>query len=243
MASNLADTMEEALDIMACVPLIDGHNDFPHLIRAFYDSKLDDRFERNKHLAGHVDLQRLLRGRSGGIFWSTYVDCPTEDDFSDSTHFEPLRDTLQQIDLVHRLVELYEDKLAVAYQADDIMRIFSQGKVASLIGVEGLHQIGNSTSVLRMYHKLGVRYVTLAHNKNNRYADSAVSTSISDQQGFADTPKTAREPAHGGLSREGRAIVKEMNRIGMFVGTLSFNRKRSYKLLGSLIFPTPVKLP
>lgn len=135
------------------------------------------------------------------MFWSTYIDCPTEDDFSDSTHFEPLRDTLQQIDLVHRLVELYEDKLAIAYQADDIIRIFSRGKVASLIGVEGLHQIGNSASILRMYHKLGVRYVTLAHNKNNRYADSA----------------TAKEPAHGGLSPAGKAMIKEMNRIGMII--------------------------
>lgn len=84
-------------------------------------------------------------------------------------------------------MELYEDKLAIAYQADDIIRIFSRGKVASLIGVEGLHQIGNSASILRMYHKLGVRYVTLAHNKNNRYADSAVSTFIVYRYGFADT--------------------------------------------------------
>ncbi|KAF2501662.1 hypothetical protein BU16DRAFT_477513 [Lophium mytilinum] len=193
--------MEEALDIMANVPLIDGHNDFPHLIRAYYDSRLDDRFKPEKELAGHVDMKRLTEGRGGGVFWSAYIDCPKEADFSDTTHFEPLRDTLQQIDLIHRLVDLYSDKLALAYRADDIMQLFKEGKVASLIGVEGLHQIGNSASVMRMYHKLGVRYVTLAHNKNNMYADSA----------------TATELAHGGLSEEGRAIVKEMNRIGMMI--------------------------
>ncbi|KAF2815499.1 uncharacterized protein BDZ99DRAFT_197355 [Mytilinidion resinicola] len=193
--------MEEALDIMANVPLIDGHNDFPHLVRAYYDSRLDDRFEPGKELAGHVDIKRLVEGRGGGVFWSAYIDCPKLDDFTDAAHFEPLRDTLQQIDLIHRLIDLYSNKLALASRADDLLRIFKEGKVASMIGVEGLHQIGNSASVLRMYHKLGVRYVTLAHNKNNMYADSAV----------------AKRPAHSGLSEEGKAMVKEMNRIGMMI--------------------------
>ena len=96
------------------------------------------------------------------------------DDFSDEIHFETIRDTLQQIDLIHRLVERYEDRLAIAYRASEIMQTFKQGKIPSMVGIEGLHQIGNSSSVLRMYHKLGVRYVTLAHSRNNLYADSAV---------------------------------------------------------------------
>lgn len=95
--------------------------------------------------------------------------------FDDETHFEILRDTLQQIDLLYRVVDKYSKHMEIVHKADDIMRIFKDGKCASLIGVEGLHQIGNSSSVLRMYHKLGVRYITLAHNKNNPYADSAVS--------------------------------------------------------------------
>lgn len=81
---------------------------------------------------------------------------------------------MQQIDLVHRLVELYSDYLGIAEKSSDIMRLFKSGKFVSLIGVEGLHQIANSPSVLRLYHKLGVRYITLAHNKNNLYSDSAV---------------------------------------------------------------------
>lgn len=101
---------------------------------------------------------------------------PDSDDFTDdAAHLETLRDTLQQIDLVHRLVDLYSDHMGLVDRASDIMRLFTDGKFASLIGVEGLHQIANSSSVLRLYHKLGVRYVTLAHNKNNLYADSAVS--------------------------------------------------------------------
>lgn len=82
---------------------------------------------------------------------------------------------MQQIDLVHRLAEMYSDQMEIVEHSSDIMRLFKAGKFASLIGVEGLHQIANSASVLRLYYKLGVRYVTLAHNKNNLYADSAVS--------------------------------------------------------------------
>lgn len=100
---------------------------------------------------------------------------PKSDDFTDDeAHFETVRDTLQQIDLVHRLVHIYRDNMGLVTRAADILSLFKSGKFASLIGVEGLHQIGNSPSILRMYHRLGVRYVTLAHAKNNLYADSAV---------------------------------------------------------------------
>ncbi|KKK14121.1 hypothetical protein P175DRAFT_0434291 [Aspergillus ochraceoroseus IBT 24754] len=194
--------MEKALEILSSVPLIDGHNDWPHLIRGFYDNQLDERFQPGKSLVGHVDWKRLKEGKSGGAFWSVYVDCPeTEDPADDAAHFEALRDTLQQIDLVHRLVDLYSDHMGLVQKASDIMQLFREGRFASLIGVEGLHQIANSASVLRLYHKLGVRYVTLAHSKNNLYADSA----------------TARLPAHGGLSPRGKDMVREMNRIGMIL--------------------------
>ncbi|KAJ6101990.1 hypothetical protein N7486_004417 [Penicillium sp. IBT 16267x] len=194
--------MEEALEILQSVPLIDGHNDWPHLIRGFYDNRLDERFGTENDLVGHVDLKRLKIGKSGGAFWSVYVDCPESDDFtSDAEHFEVLRDTLQQIDLVHRLVDLYSESMGLVDKAVDVMRLFKEGKFAALIGVEGLHQIANSSSVLRLYHRLGVRYATLAHNKNNLYADSA----------------TASSPAHQGLSDQGKKVVREMNRIGMTI--------------------------
>jgi membrane dipeptidase len=90
-------------------------------------------------------------------------------------HYEAMRDTLQQVDLLYRMVDLYSDHLEMALQADDIMRIFHSGRCASLMGAEGLHQIANSSSVLRILHRLGVRYITLAHSKNNLYVDSAVS--------------------------------------------------------------------
>ncbi|KAF3388876.1 putative dipeptidase [Penicillium rolfsii] len=200
--AQMFDLMEEALEILSSAPLIDGHNDWPHLIRGFYDNQLDGRFDDEKSLVGHVDLKRLKAGRSGGAFWSVYVDCPNTDNFrDDAAHFEALRDTIQQIDLVHRLVERYADSMGIVENSSDIMRLFQSGKFASLIGVEGLHQIANSPSILRVYHRLGVRYITLAHNKNNLYADSA----------------TSSFPAHRGLSEEGIAIIKEMNRVGLVI--------------------------
>ncbi|KAM3516391.1 hypothetical protein NHJ13051_009956 [Beauveria bassiana] len=150
-----------------------------------YHLVYDERFEPHRDLCGHVDLKSPKE----------------EDDFSDAAHYESMRDTFQQIDLLYRIVDLYSDSLEIAHSADDILRIFRKGKCASLMGAEGLHQIGNSSSVLRIFHRLGVRYITLTHGKNNLFADSA----------------TSKAPAHNGLSPQGRDIVREMNRIGMQV--------------------------
>ena len=97
-----------------------------------------------------------------------------EDDFSDATHDVVVKITLQQIDLIYRLVEKYSERLSLISAAKEILPTFRSNKIPCFIGVEGLHQIGNSASVLRLYHRLGVRYVTLTHNLNNLYADSAV---------------------------------------------------------------------
>nr|ABV48715.1 dipeptidase [Trichoderma virens] len=192
ISESTASRMDEALEVLGSVPLIDGHNDWPHLIRGFYDNRLDERFDLDKNLVGHVDMNRLLQGKSGGAFWSVYVDCPESDDFNDNAaHFEIIRDTMQQIDLVHRLVRLYKKHMGLVRRASDIMALHREGRFASLIGVEGLHQIGNSPSILRLYHKLGVR--------------------------FRLTSQTATIPAHDGLSVYGRNMVREMNRIGMII--------------------------
>jgi membrane dipeptidase len=124
------------------------------------------------------------------------------DNYSDDIYQEIVHDTLQQIDLVYRLIKEYPAYLQHAFTAADIRRTFKSGqKITSLLGIEGLHQIGGSASILRMYHSLGVRYATLTHTCHNAYADS-------------EEPTT---PLHDGLSEAGRAMVKEMNRLGMIV--------------------------
>ncbi|KAF7596689.1 hypothetical protein BBP40_000612 [Aspergillus hancockii] len=191
--------------ILKEVPLIDGHNDFPFMIRGWHQSKLyDDGFDPYHMPLFHTDFNRLRLGQVGGQFWSAYVPCPPankSNDFSLVVHHDALHQTLQQIDLIHSLIELYPSQLGLAQSPADVWETYRSGRVASMIGVEGLHQIGNSASVLRMFHRLGVRYITLTHNSNNLYADAALA------------PTTA----HGGLSPEGRDMIAEMNRIGMIV--------------------------
>ncbi|KAK9443358.1 Peptidase M19, renal dipeptidase [Metarhizium brunneum] len=203
MGSPEHSSLEQALELMSRVPLIDGHNDWMHMIRAYYDFQVDERFEPQRDLAGHVDLKRLVEGRAGANdhVSDNGFSPKEEDDFSDALHLYSLRDTVQQIDLLYRIVDLYPDNLEIVHKSQDIMRIFKSGKCASLMGAEGLHQIGNSSSALRIFHRLGVRYVTLAHGKNNLYVDSA----------------TSKAPVHHGLSSHGRDMVREMNRIGMIV--------------------------
>ncbi|KAI0182485.1 renal dipeptidase [Xylaria flabelliformis] len=182
----------------------DGHNDFPIWIRAFYQNHIyQSNFSDTQELFGQVDFPRLRRGRTGAQFWSVYVECPKDTDYrSDETYYEVVRDTFQQIDLVHRLIRRYPEYLAHAYTASDVRLVFESSlRIASLMGIEGLHQIGNSASILRMYHSLGVRYATLTHTCHNAFADS----------------EEPSESLHGGLSAAGRAIVREMNRLGMIV--------------------------
>ncbi|KAL6862020.1 membrane dipeptidase domain-containing protein [Trichoderma novae-zelandiae] len=192
-----------AEQLLAETPLIDGHNDFPYMIRGWHSGKVGDVDARHMAVA-HTDLDRLRMGHVGGVFWSAYVPCPKENsanDFSTNVHYESLRETLQQIDIIHTLVERYPDALQIARSSKEVWEAFRSGRVASLIGVEGLHQIANSASVLRNLHRLGVRYVTLTHDSNNLYADST----------------NAAAPHHGGLSEQGVEMIREMNRIGMII--------------------------
>ncbi|ETS77606.1 hypothetical protein PFICI_09668 [Pestalotiopsis fici W106-1] len=187
------------------VPLIDGHNDFPIWIRAYYQNHIyQDNFTQDAPLYGQVDFPRLRQSRLGGQFWSVYVECPNNSsEYSDSAYREIIHDTLQQIDLVYRLIEEYPSDLVHARTAADVYRQFGSGdgRISSLLGIEGLHQIGNSVSILRMYHALGVRYATLTHTCHNAYADS----------------EAPAAPLHGGLSARGWQLVREMNRLGMAV--------------------------
>ncbi|KAJ8069771.1 hypothetical protein OCU04_000188 [Sclerotinia nivalis] len=181
---------------------LDGHDDFAIWLRVFHGNHID--FNASSDLDGMVDFPRIRYGRLGAQFWSIYVPCPNyHNDFSSQTYFETIHDTLQQIDLINRLIAAFPSHLQHAFSAADVQSNFKHNRqaVSSLMGAEGLHQIGNSASVLRLYYRLGVRYVSLTHDCNNIYADAAL----------------AARPVHGGLSDRGREVVREMNRLGMLV--------------------------
>ncbi|MGI3781304.1 MAG: dipeptidase, partial [Janthinobacterium lividum] len=108
--------------------------------------------------------------------------------------------TLEQVDAVHLLVERYPDDLVLVTDADGLDAALASGRIASLLGAEGGHSIDSSLGVLRDLYRLGVRYLTLTHNANTDWADSATDV-----------------PRHGGLTRFGREVVTEMNRLGMLV--------------------------
>ncbi|KAL3459737.1 renal dipeptidase family [Aspergillus heterothallicus] len=166
--------LPRAEHLLRRVPLIDGHNDFPFMIRGLYSNTLEEG-SLEQFPIGQTDIARMRRGMLGGQFWSAYVPCPKQpDSASDEPYLECLLQTLQQIDVIHQMTDQYPKTFAFAQSATDVWRAFNSGRIASLIGIEGLHQIANSPSVLRMLHRLGVRYATLTHAKNNQYCDSAV---------------------------------------------------------------------
>jgi membrane dipeptidase len=172
-------------------PIFDGHNDLPEVLRchAGYSVAGLDRVRAEFH----TDLVRLRRGGVGAQFWSAWV--PTE-----LPDREAVASTLEQIDAIHRLVAAYPDRLGFARTGDEVRALMGQGRIASLIGVEGGHSLGRSPAVLRAFAELGVRYLTLTHTQNTAWADSATD-----------------EPAHGGLSPEGRAMVALMEHRGVIV--------------------------
>ncbi|GLW28366.1 dipeptidase [Actinoplanes regularis] len=171
--------------------IFDGHNDLPMRLREAHGSRVTG-LDRER-LDLHTDLPRLRTGGVGGQFWSVYVP-------SDLPEPEAVTHTMEQIDIVYRLIAAYPDTLEAATTADDVERIVADGRIASLIGIEGGHCLARSPGVLRSFARLGVRYVTLTHNHHTAWADSA-----------------AASPAVGGLTAEGLALVREMQRLGVLV--------------------------
>jgi membrane dipeptidase len=186
-ATAAAEAVTRALEL---APIIDGHNDWPWERRQEHGSSVEG---LEGPLAGHTDLLRLHRGHVGAQLWSVFVE--DEDRGNDA-----VAETLEQIDLVHRMVEAYPDDLVLARSAADVEAARASGRVASLLGAEGSHSIADSPGVLRMLAALGVRYLTLTHNRNSVWADSATD-----------------EPVHGGLTERGRDYVRELNRLGVLV--------------------------
>ena len=182
--------------ILKATPLIDGHNDLAEELRENYGGKtegLASGTDAWKPQALMTDIARLHAGRVGGQFWSVFIPAEIEGDAA-------IRNTLQEIDIVKRFIAAYPRDLEQAYTADDVVRIHKAGKVASMIGVEGGHQMGHSFAALRQYYELGARYMTLAHFKTTDWADSATD-----------------DPKHDGLTDYGKSVVREMNRMGMLV--------------------------
>ncbi|KAK0758705.1 hypothetical protein N5P37_009104 [Trichoderma harzianum] len=218
---------ERARTILSTTPLIDGHVDFPLVLRGYYGNHLDgDSFTgpfEDGTLKGHVDLARLRAGRAGGAFWSVFAPCPKNGtDFSDANYADSLQFTLQEIDIMKRVFAAYPDDFAPDVDGSDAISAFRAGKLISPLGVEGLHQIANLAGNLRLYRDLGVRYATLTHNCHNKFADAAL----------LESPLRVAPPAWNGLSDDGRQLVHEMNRIGMIVDLAHVSEKTMVDVLG-----------
>jgi len=198
-----ADTDAQRIErVLAQTPLIDGHNDLPWEIRTRFASDLAKVDLSRSTLALPApegspplmtDIPRLRAGHVGGQFWSVFIPVEVKGPAA-------VQMTVEQIDIVKQMCARYPNDFAMAYTAADVMRAHKAGRIASLIGVEGGHQINDSLDVLRAYYDLGARYMTLTHSANTAWADSATDN-----------------PAHHGLTPFGKEVVREMNRLGMLI--------------------------
>jgi membrane dipeptidase len=194
------------------MPIIDGHNDLPMQLRARYGYSVAGLGETSRPEL-QTDLPRLRAGRVGAQFWSAYVP-------SDLPEPEAVVATLEQVDAIYRLAAAYPSDFVMAFTADDVERAWAGGRIASLIGLEGGHSLGSSLGVLRMFARLGVRYVTLTHNNHTSWADSA-----------------AEEPRLDGLNDAGRAVVLEMQRLGVLVDLAHVATATMHAALDTAIAP------
>lgn len=212
-----AQTAEEtAAAALEAAPVFDGHNDVPIQLRSRFDNQIntfsfeDTTATGETHPEGrtmHTDLQRLRTGKVGAQYWSVYVPAALDEP-------EAVVMTLEQIDVTKRLIERYPEDLQLALTADDVEIALAQGRIASLLGMEGGHSIGSSLAVIRQMYDLGARYMTLTHSRNTPWADAATDT-----------------PEHDGLTDFGRDVIREMNRIGMQVDLSHVSEKTMHDVL------------
>uniref|UniRef100_A0A8C6S494 Dipeptidase n=1 Tax=Neogobius melanostomus TaxID=47308 RepID=A0A8C6S494_9GOBI len=189
--------LTRAHKLMSETPLIDGHNDLPWQMRKQFNNQLS-KVDLNTFNETHTNIPKIKAGRLGAQFWSAYVPCDTQ-------YKDAVRQTFEQIDVIHRMCQKYPDTFMFASSSQDIMDAFRQNKTASLIGVEGGHSIDSSLGTLRTMYQLGVRYLTLTHSCNTPWVDNW-------------RVDTGSEPSqHNGLSPFGEQVIQELNRLGMLV--------------------------
>ena len=189
-----SDLLARARALHKQVPLIDGHNDYPWALRERDKGGDFSKADITEPLPSLMtDIPRLRQGGLGAQFWSVYV--PSEMQGKDA-----VRATLEQIDVVHRMTKRWPETFELALTAEAAERAFKNGRIGSMIGMEGGHSIDSSMATLRQMYALGARYMTLTHSQNVPWADSATD-----------------QPKHNGLSKFGEEVVREMNRLGMLV--------------------------
>ena len=201
------NVLERVNKVLTDYPIIDGHNDFPMGVRDLlnndvsllnFDHDLTHEEPWASYYFNHVDIPRMKKGKMAGQFWSAFIDCKSQ--YKDAT-----QKFLEQIDVIHQIVDKYPEDLMWAESADDIELAMSTGKIASLIGVESGYAISSSMAVLRTLYAMGARYMTLTHMCNTPWVDAA------------QVEDGSFPPRVNGLSKFGAQIVLEMNRLGMLV--------------------------
>ena len=212
-AGCAAAAQDPASKLEKSVPLIDGHNDLPWQYREKVKRKFSELDVSKPQPQLMTDIARLREGGVGAQFWSVYV--PTDFEGADAVPA-----TLEQIDVVYELTRLHPETFEIALTADDVERVFASGKIASMIGMEGGHSIDGSLATLRMFYRLGARYMTLTHSRNTPWADSATD-----------------EPLLGGLSEFGREVVREMNWLGMLVDISHVSPATMHDALDTAVAP------
>lgn len=218
--------LEQALSLMAETPLIDTHIDLPQIMRSLTRKPLEAIPKLTSPFPGHVDIPRLRQGHLGGAFWTVWTPCddPIAGDHAAQDFTAPnnhLRNALESLDLIKAMIEQQPEHFKEAYTSGDIRRAHAEGKIASLIGMEGTHFLGSSLGALRSFARLGVRYVTLTHMCHSAFASSA---------GFG--PKIADVHPGNGLTDLGRELIKELNRLGILVDLSHVSDRTARQVIG-----------